>query len=124
MRKKMMITLLVAGLLLATILALGFTFGPFDGTLILDDDLHMHGMGWMGGLLGVTIAGLVMLLVGVLLAFVFTGVSVLLLCVGALVACILLAVALPFFMPLVAMVAVPLMVLYALFRKMTQPAIA
>lgn len=124
MRKKLLITLLVAGLLLVAALGIGLTLGPFDGVLLLDDDLHVHGMDWMGGLLGVTIAGLVMLLVGVLLVFVFTGVSVLLLCVGALVAFILLAVSLPFLMPMLALIAVPLMILYALFRKVTQPAAA
>lgn len=120
MRTKLLISLVVVGVLLAVAIALGTYDGPLEGVIFMDDDLH--DLGWMGGLLGVTIAGLVMLLVGVILAVVFTGVSVLLLCVGATVACILLAVALPFLMPVVAVIAVPLMIVYALIRKATQPA--
>ena len=61
-----LVLVLVAGALLSFALSLGWIDLPFDGTLILDDD-ELHGAGVLGGMLGVTIAGVVLLCVGVLL---------------------------------------------------------
>lgn len=115
-----LVFVLAAGALLAFLLSMGWIDLPFDGTLILDDD-DFHG-GVLGGMLGLTIAGIVLLFVGVLLAAVFAGVSLVLLAVAVIVCVVLLVVAIPFLLPVVALIAVPLMMLYALFRFVTRPA--
>jgi hypothetical protein len=105
-------------LLTAVVITLGVVYSPFDAFMFLDDDMH-HG-GLLGGLLASVIIGVVLALVGLILTAVFTGVSLVLLVVGVFVGVLLLALALPVLLPLLAVIAVPFLALYGLFRLVTK----
>lgn len=79
-------------------------------------DLQDGPEGILGGLLAALITGAVLLCVGVILVVVFAGVSLLLLGVGVLVVTLLVGIAVPFLVPLLAVLVIPGMLIYALYR--------
>jgi len=103
--------LLVALLVLSLI---GMWHLPGDG-MILHSDAFPHDA-WWGGVLGAVIAGFVLLLVGGILTVVFAGVGLLLFLVAILVTAVLIVAALPILLPVLAVIAVPFLILYGLVR--------
>lgn len=103
----LLVTLLVLSLI-------GMWHLPGDG-MILHSDGFPHDA-WWGNALGALIAGFVLVLVGGILTVVFAGVGLLLLLVGILVAAVLLLVAMPVLLPVLAVIAVPFLILYGLVR--------
>lgn len=115
---RLVLALFVTLFCLLALLVAAYHVGDAPGWVILMD--HDGPEGVVGGLLAFVIVSVVMLVVGVVLTVVFTGVGLLLLCVGLGVAALLLALAVPVLLPVVAILAVPFMILYGLFRLATK----
>lgn len=116
--RKVAIAATVLLLIAALVITLGVVHSPVDPMIFLDGDMHQGG--FFGGLLAAVIVGVVMLMVGLILTVVFTGVGLLLLCVGLGVTALLLTLAIPVLLPALALLAVPFLVLYGLFRLATR----